>query len=151
MEALDAKSRLLIKSGRWYACTLFGDDMVGYDEVVGGYSFSPILVLGLIPLHSGKSFFNLNFLHFNYPSGVHTKQYKCEKIGHGRSFLLARSLEHAVQGRFLLVKEITQNWVKMHFEKRELPLSLRHQLGDSLSSAEIVASRNELRAWGVYD
>ena len=151
MEYLDTKSRLLLNVGRWYACTLFGDDMVGYDEVTGGYSFTPILVLGLIPLKTGKSVFKLEFFHFNYPSGVQTKKYKVEKIGHGRSFLLARSLDHSDQGRFLLVKEITRNRVLMHFKERELPLSLRYQLSISLSEKEVSAAQDELRAWGVYN
>ena len=141
--------RLKIESGTWYACTFFGDDMAGYDETLGGYSFSPILVIELNPLKTGQSKFQLKFFHANYPEGVNTKEYECVKLGHGRTFVLAQS-DHGSAGRYLIIKEITPEWALLHWREKALPLSLRYQLGFSLSSAETSTAQNQLRAWGVY-
>ena len=141
--------RLKIESGIWYACTFFGDDMVVYDETLGGFSFSPILVMELKPLKTGQSKFVLRFFHANYPEGVNTKEYECLKLGHGRTFVLAQS-DHGIAGRYLVIKKITPEWALLHWRESALPLSLRDQLGLSLSSAEKSTAQNQLRAWGVY-
>jgi len=142
--------RLKIESGTWYACTFFGDDMAGYDETLGGYSFSPILVIELNPLKTGQSKFQLKFFHANYPEGVNTKEYECVKLGHGRTFVLAQS-DHGSAGRYLIIKEITPEWALLHWREKALPLSLRDQLGFWLSSDEKSTAQNQLRALGVYN
>ena len=142
--------RLNIESGLWYACTFFGDDMAGYDETLGGYSFSPIMVIELKPLKTGQSKFLLKFFHANYPAGVNQKEYDCVKLGHGRTFLLAQSVSHGSAGRYLTIKKITPEWALLHWKEKALPLSLRDQLGFFLSADEKSTAKNQLRDWGVY-
>jgi hypothetical protein len=84
------------------------------------------------------------------PGGVNEKEYASVKLGHGMTFLLAQSMSHGSAGRYLIIKKITPEWALMHWEERALELSLRYQLGFSLSSAEKSTAQNQLRAWGVY-
>jgi hypothetical protein len=100
--------------GRWYAAEMIGDEFSP-----GLRHYSPIRVDAVSPKDSAWRVFDLWFYHANYPPGVRTKMYTLQMLDRGERFLLAKSLYHT-PSRFLLVSEITGEWLREHF-RLELP------------------------------
>ena len=76
--------------------------------------YSPIKVIAVSPLQSGRRRFKLSFYHANYPEGVRDKAYTLQTLERGRRFLLARSTDHQ-PSRLLLIYPITAQWLRLHF------------------------------------
>jgi hypothetical protein len=101
--------KFTLERGKWYACELIGDE---FDQ--DKCSYSPIKVLEITPLKTGKGWFVLRFRHLNYPEGVQGKEYKLQTIERGQSFLLAKATEYDPP-RFLQIYEINVDWLRRHF------------------------------------
>ena len=101
--------RFTLEPRRWYACELIGDEF-GEDKC----SYSPIKVYQVKALGDGSRTFVLSFYHANYPAGVQDKTYRLQTIERGRTYLLARSLEHEPT-RVLQIYDIDAHWLERHF------------------------------------
>lgn len=101
--------RLNLIPGRWYAAELIGDE---FDD--DKTSYTPIKINGVYPKGSGKGLLEIDFYHANYPGGVNGKRYRLKVVVHGRTFLLAKSVDHDPV-RVLQVYEISSAWLKRHF------------------------------------
>jgi hypothetical protein len=98
--------------GRWYAAEMIGDEF--------GPTLrhrSPIRVDAISPKRIGQRVFDLWFYHANYPQGVRAKMYTLQTLERGEQFLLAKSTHHTPP-RFLLVYEITAEWLREHFRMK---------------------------------
>jgi hypothetical protein len=102
-------TRFTLQRGTCYACELIGDE---FDD--DKRSYSPIKVYSVQSEKNGDRTFVLKFYHALYPEGVRDKTYKLRTIERGRSLFLAKSLEHSPP-RFLLIYDITAEWVSRHF------------------------------------
>jgi hypothetical protein len=105
--------------------------MIGDEFSPGLRDYSPIRVDAITPKHSGQRVFDLWFYHANYPPSVRTKMYTLHTLERGEHFLLAKSLYHTPP-RFLLVYEITAEWLREHCrlelpEKRDVDTWLNRQ------------------------
>lgn len=101
--------RFTLKKGRWYACEFIGDEFIE-DRC----SYSPIKIYSLIACHNGQRRFDLAFYHANYPEGVRDKEYELVTLERGRTFILAKSIQHDPL-RILQIYDIDENWVRRHF------------------------------------
>ena len=108
------KMRFTLTPGRWYAMEMVSDE---FSPALRHHS--PIRVDAISPKQSGRRVFDLWFYHANYPQGVRMKMYTLQTLERGEQFLLAKSLYHS-PSRFLLVYEITAEWLREHF-RLELP------------------------------
>jgi len=79
-----------LERGKWYACEITGDNFCE-DKC----TYSPIKILDIEPMQTGRRTFHLDFYFANYPEGARDKRYTLQTIERGRSFLLAKSLDHA--------------------------------------------------------
>lgn len=102
-------TRFTLQPRKWYACELIGDE---FSQNI--CSHSPIRIDAVEPKKAGNRTFSLHFWHANYPEGVRNKVYELQTVERGRTFLLARSMEHDPP-RFLLIYEITAEWLSRHF------------------------------------
>ena len=103
--------RFTLKTDRWYACELIGDEFADTSDKC---SYSPIKVLRITPLHSGSRTFRLHFYHANYPEGVRDNQYTLQTVERGETFILAKSLDHDPP-RYLQIYDIDRDWMERHF------------------------------------
>lgn len=94
---------------RWYAAELIGDE---FGPTLRSYS--PIRIEAVSPKRTGMGVFELRFYHANYPEGVRGKTYTLQTLERGSRFLLAKSTGHKPH-RFLLIYEITADWLRQHF------------------------------------
>ena len=101
--------RFTVKTNRWYACELIGDEFE-----VDVCSYSPIKIQRFDTDGSGNRTFTLHFYHANYPEGVRDKTYNLRTIERADKFLLAKSLDH-IPVRILQIYEITYEWIERHF------------------------------------
>lgn len=101
--------KFTLEREKWYACELIGDEF-GDDKC----AYSPIKVFEITPLKTGNGLFVLRFRHLNYPEGVQGKEYKLQTIERGRSFLLAKAVDHDPP-RFLQIYEIDVEWMRRHY------------------------------------
>jgi hypothetical protein len=108
------KMRFTLTPGRWYAMEMVGDEFTPLLR-----HHSPIRVDAISPKRIGQRVFDLWFYHANYPPGVRTKMYTLQTLERGEQFLLAKSMYHTPL-RFLLVYELTADWLWEHF-RMELP------------------------------
>jgi hypothetical protein len=102
-------ARFTLERGHWYACEIIGDEFE-----TDRCSYTPIKVFEVLPSHTGKREFKLDFHHANYPAGVQHKRYRLRTIERGKRYLLAQSLDHTPV-RFLQIYAITPEWVIAHF------------------------------------
>ena len=103
------KMRFSLRKNEWYACEFIGDE---FDE--DKCSYSPIRILDIKTLNSGKREYLLNFYHANYPEGVRDKEYKLRTIERGKTYLLAKAIDYSPP-RFLQIYNINNNWLERHF------------------------------------
>ncbi|MFC0444222.1 hypothetical protein ACFOD1_02800 [Pseudidiomarina halophila] len=101
--------RLSLENGEWYAMEIIGDE---FGREVRHYS--PIKIISVKPLKSGKSFFTMQFYHANYPEGVRNKAYTLKTIQRCENFLLAKKNGSSTM-RYLLIFELSVEWFEKHF------------------------------------
>jgi hypothetical protein len=100
--------RLTLTVGRWYAMEMIGD---AFDPALRQYRL--IRVQAIRPTHTGPRVFELQFDHAHDPEGVCTTRYTLFVLQRGERFLLAQSTHHTPP-RFLLLYEITADWLREH-------------------------------------
>jgi hypothetical protein len=106
--------RFTLTPSRWYAMEMVSDE---FGSALRHYS--PIRVDAISPKRLSQRVFDLWFYHANYPQAVRTKMYTLHVLQRGEQFLLAKSTHHTPP-RFLLLHEITVDWLREHF-RIELP------------------------------
>lgn len=107
----DNDTRFTLHPGQWYAAELIGDEFF----IDADYrSYSAIRVDCIAPAGRGQRRFVMSFYHANYPEGVRDKVYTLQTLERTKSFIIARSAEHAPI-RVLLIYDISWPWLRLHF------------------------------------
>jgi hypothetical protein len=101
--------RFTLKPGHWYAAEIIGDE---FGPALRHYS--PIRLQALKPTKNGTRTFQLSFYHANYPEGGRDKTYPLRTLERANHFLFAECLDHHPR-RFLLLREISWEWLRDHF------------------------------------
>lgn len=113
-QEMKARLQYTLQPGSWYACQFIGDEFVGESA-----SCSPIKVLCVTPLKTGKGLMSLEFYHANYPEGVRTKEYVVKVLLRGARYVLLQSTNHDPE-RVLLIHAIDSTWMRRYFPSVQL-------------------------------
>jgi len=100
--------RLTLTVGRWYAMEMISD---AFGPALRQYRL--IRVDAIRPTHTGPRVVELRFSHAHGPEGVCTQRYTLLVLQRGEQFLVAQSTHHTPP-RFLLLYEITAEWLREH-------------------------------------
>lgn len=115
-----------LKSKRWYACELIGDE---FDE--DRTSYSPIWVEKFERMKKGDGRFILHFYHANYPANVRNKCYNMKTIERGDRMMMARKV-NTEPTRILLFYDIDAAWVERHFSGFEVEGDVQKWLDENM-------------------
>jgi hypothetical protein len=105
-------SRFTLDPREWYAMELLSSE---FGTEVRRYS--PIRVDGLAPKGSGSRRFDLSFFHAAYPEGVQNKVYTIKTVQRCDHFLFGRVAD---TNRLVLFLELSDKWLKQHFDDQAL-------------------------------
>jgi hypothetical protein len=105
--------RFTLEPRRWYAML--------WVVRGGGQLASPIWVMEVRGLETGKGVLEVKFWHANYPEGVQDKTYVLRVVAREQGYLLGRRLQWGskrANGDAILLAEVTPEWVETHFRRR---------------------------------